>query len=132
MVAALLLAAIMHLQERMRRSPAFVRHQTGTYYKQNGFTKDGCMFRLFKFRSMKVDIKKYGVPRLNRRDVDSRITKIVEVVKEHRPHKVSQLRNNLKAEMSMVGPRPERPKIASEKQLPEFKLRLLVRRGATG
>ena len=65
---------------------------------------------------------------------DDRITKVGHVIRRFRIDEIPQLFNILKGDMSIVGPRPERPEIAEdyEKDLPEFSMRLKVRAGLTG
>lgn len=65
---------------------------------------------------------------------DSRITPVGKIIRATRLDELPQLFNILKGDMSIVGPRPERPEIEAEylKELPEFGLRLQVRAGLTG
>ena len=104
------------------------------FYKQVRLTKDGKEFEIIKFRSMRVDAEKDGVARLSTGDKDPRITPIGHFIRACRFDELPQLINILKGEMSVVGPRPERPEIAKEyeKLLPEFALRLQVKAGLTG
>ena len=104
------------------------------FYKQCRLTKDGATFDVLKFRSMKVDAEKDGVARLSTGDKDDRITPIGKWIRKTRVDELPQLINILKGEMSLVGPRPERPEIAAqyEETLPEFKLRLQAKAGLTG
>lgn len=104
------------------------------FYKQNRLTKDGKIFRLIKFRSMRVDAEKDGVARLSTGDKDDRITPIGRFIRKVRIDELPQLLNILSGSMSIVGPRPERPEIAAqyEETLPEFHLRLQVKAGLTG
>ena len=103
-------------------------------YKQVRLTRDGKEFRIWKFRSMRVDAEKDGVARLSTGDNDDRITPIGRVVRKCRLDELPQLFNILMGDMSVVGPRPERPEIAKQyyKNLPDFKLRLQVKAGLTG
>ncbi len=103
-------------------------------YKQVRLTKDGKTFNVLKFRSMRVDAEKDGVARLSTGDKDDRITPIGHFIRKVRIDELPQLINILKGDMSIVGPRPERPEIAAkyEKTLPEFKLRLQAKCGLTG
>ncbi len=104
------------------------------FYKQVRLTKDGKHFNILKFRSMKVDAEKDGVARLSSGDNDDRITPVGRIVRKCRLDELPQLINILKGDMSVVGPRPERPEIAEQyyKTLPDFKLRLQVKAGLTG
>lgn len=102
-------------------------------YKQVRLTKDGKEFKIWKFRSMKVDAEKDGVARLAS-DNDDRITPIGKIVRACRFDELPQLFNILFGDMTIVGPRPERPEIAAqyEEILPSFRLRLQVKAGLTG
>jgi len=101
-------------------------------YSQKRLTKEGKIFDIYKFRSMKVDSEKNGA-RLASVD-DDRITPVGRVIRKLRIDELPQLLNILKNDMSVVGPRPERPEIAEqyEKEIPEFGLRLKVKAGLTG
>ena len=103
-------------------------------YKQVRLTKDGKEFKILKFRSMRVDAEKDGVARLSTGDNDDRITPIGRWVRKIRLDELPQLINILKGDMSVVGPRPERPEIAEQyyEFLPDFRLRLQVKAGLTG
>ena len=104
------------------------------FYRQKRLTRDGKLFEIMKFRSMRVDAEKDGVARLSQGDKDDRVTPIGRIVRRYRLDEIPQLWNILKGDMSVVGPRPERPEIAEfyYKQMPEFKLRLQVKAGLTG
>lgn len=103
------------------------------FYRQDRLTRGGKVFQIMKFRSMRTDAEKDGVARLASCD-DDRITKVGHFIRATRIDELPQLLNILKGDMSLVGPRPERPEIAAqyEQQLPEFKLRLRVKAGLTG
>lgn len=103
------------------------------FYKQTRLTKDGRTFEVLKFRSMKVSAESDGVARLATEN-DDRITPIGKVIRAIRFDELPQLINILKGDMSIVGPRPERPEIAEQylKELPAFNLRLQVKAGLTG
>ncbi len=101
-------------------------------YKQDRLTKDGAVFQVYKFRSMRVDSEKNGA-RLAMKG-DSRVTPVGKVLRNIHFDELPQLLNILKGDMSMVGPRPERPEIAAQytKEIPEFPYRLKVKAGLTG
>lgn len=103
-------------------------------YAQCRLTKDGKKFMLHKFRSMRVDAEKDGVARLSTGENDSRITPIGRVIRACRLDELPQMLDILRGDMSIVGPRPERPEIAAqyEEDLPEFALRLQAKAGLTG
>lgn len=102
-------------------------------YKQIRLTKDGKEFTILKFRSMKVDAEKDGIARLVSEN-DDRITPIGRIIRMIRFDELPQIFNILKGDMSIVGPRPERPEIAKQYEniYPSFKLRLQVKAGLTG
>lgn len=104
------------------------------FYKQDRLTKDGKVFKVLKFRSMRVDAEKDGVARLSTGSKDDRITPVGRIIRKVRIDELPQLLNILGGSMSVVGPRPERPEIAQqyEQELPEFRLRLQVKAGLTG
>ena len=104
------------------------------FYKQCRLTKDGRRFDIIKFRSMKVDAEKDGVARLSTGETDDRITPVGRVIRKFRLDELPQLINILKGDLSICGPRPERPEIAAQycETLPEFALRLQVKAGLTG
>lgn len=104
------------------------------FYRQRRLTKDGKEFDVLKFRSMRVDAEKDGVARLSTGEKDDRITPVGRVIRKIRFDELPQLFNILKGDMSIVGPRPERPEIAKqyEQELPEFSLRLQAKAGLTG
>ena len=104
------------------------------FYRQCRLTKDGKRFHVLKFRSMRVDAEKDGVARLSTGDADPRITPVGHFIRKCRIDELPQLINILKGDMTIVGPRPERPEIAAqyEKELPEFSLRLQAKAGLTG
>ena len=102
-------------------------------HKQTRLTMGGNEFDVYKFRSMIVDAEGDGVARLAS-EHDVRVTPIGKVIRRTRIDELPQLINILKGEMSLVGPRPERPQIAAEyrEYMPEFDYRLKVRGGLTG
>ena len=104
------------------------------FYKQRRLTQDGKEFDVLKFRSMRVDAEKDGVARLSTGDNDDRITKVGRFIRKVRIDELPQLLNIIGGSMSVVGPRPERPEIASQymKEMPEFSLRLQAKAGLTG
>ena len=104
------------------------------FYKQRRLTKDGAAFDVLKFRSMRVDAEKDGVARLSTGEHDDRITPVGRIIRKYRLDELPQLLNILAGQMSLVGPRPERPEIAAqyEQELPEFALRLQAKAGLTG
>ncbi|MBR6670810.1 MAG: sugar transferase [Ruminococcus sp.] len=102
-------------------------------YKQCRLTQDGKEFNVLKFRSMVVDAEKNGGPQLCTEN-DDRITAVGKILRKCRFDEFPQLINVLRGDMSLVGPRPERPELVDEykKQMPEFEYRLRVKAGLTG
>ena len=102
------------------------------FYKQERLTLDKKVFYVLKFRSMRVDSEKSGA-RLAMKG-DSRITPVGRVIRNIHFDELPQIFNILKGDMSLVGPRPERPEIAEEyrREIPEFDYRLKVKAGLTG
>ncbi len=103
-------------------------------YKQCRLTRGEKLFYIYKFRSMRVDAESDGVARLSTGDVDDRVTPVGKIIRKLRIDELPQLFNILSGDMTVVGPRPERPEIALkyQEQLPEFNLRLQVKAGLTG
>ena len=103
------------------------------FYKQVRLTKNRKVFKILKFRSMRTDAEKNGIARLSTKD-DDRITPVGKIIRKIRFDELPQLFNILKGDMTIVGPRPERPEIAEqyEKEIPSFDLRLQVKAGLTG
>lgn len=104
------------------------------FYKQERLTKNGKKFMIHKFRSMRVDAEKDGVARLSSGENDDRITPVGRFIRKCRIDELPQLIDILSGNLSVVGPRPERPEIAEEymKEIPEFQLRLQAKAGLTG
>ncbi len=103
------------------------------FYRQTRLTRDAKEFLLYKFRSMIVDAEKDGIARLAQKN-DNRITPVGRFLRRTRMDELPQLLNILSGDMSLVGPRPERPEIARlyEEFFPEFSLRLKAKAGLTG
>lgn len=101
--------------------------------KQDRLTKDGKVFTLYKFRSMVVDAEKDGIARLATQD-DDRITPVGKIIRAARLDELPQLFNIFSGDMSVVGPRPERPEIAAQylEIMPQFDYRLKFKAGLTG
>ena len=96
------------------------------FYTQKRLTKDGEVFDILKFRTMVSDAEKDGKARLS--------TKVGNILRLTRLDELPQLINIIYGQMSLVGPRPERPEIAAEyeKEIPEFTMRLKMKAGLTG
>lgn len=102
-------------------------------YTQQRLTRNGKVFEIYKFRSMRIDSEADNIARLAAKD-DQRITPIGKLLRKSHFDELPQLFNILKGDMSIVGPRPERPDIAEQysKVIPEFSYRLKVKAGLTG
>ena len=89
-------------------------------------------FKLYKFRSMYRDAEKQGVQWAQKRD--SRVTKVGHWLRLLRIDELPQLWNVLRGDMSLIGPRPERPEFDSQlaAAIPYYTLRYLVKPGITG
>jgi len=103
------------------------------FYRQNRLTQDGRVFSICKFRTMVQDAEKDTGARLAS-DNDDRVLPVGKFLRRTRLDELPQLWNILKGEMSVVGPRPERPELAEkiEEEIPEFHYRLKVKAGLTG
>lgn len=102
-------------------------------YGQTRLTQGGRPFRLLKFRSMRADAESTSGAVLAVRG-DPRVTPVGAFLRKTRLDELPQLFNVLKGEMSLIGPRPERPEIASQlsRSIPKFHRRLETRAGLTG
>lgn len=101
-------------------------------YKQPRLTINGKVFNIYKFRSMRMDSEKAGAQLAKKND--DRITPVGRVLRALHFDEFPQLINIIKGDMSLVGPRPERPEIAQQYKeiIPEFDFRLKVKAGLTG
>ncbi len=102
-------------------------------YTQQRVGKDGKVFTLLKFRSMVVDAEKAGAPQWAV-EQDPRMTRFGRMLRRSRLDELPQLVNVLRGDMSLVGPRPERPEFVQELIAlnPVYAQRLAVRPGLTG
>ena len=102
-------------------------------YHQRRCTKDEKEFEIIKFRSMVVDAEQSGEAMLAREN-DERITPVGRFIRRTRLDELPQLYNVICGDMSLVGPRPERPEIIAQykEEMPEFAFRTRVKAGLTG
>lgn len=103
------------------------------FYKQIRVTKDQKEFNILKFRSMRIDAEELSGPVLAQAE-DPRVTTLGRYIRSLRIDELPQLINVLKGDMSIVGPRPERPFFVDQfqKENPYYYLRHTVRAGITG
>jgi len=102
-------------------------------YRQTRVGLDGTLFTVFKFRSMRADAEAKTGAVWAQKD-DPRVTPVGRFIRAIRFDELPQLFNVLKGEMSVVGPRPERPEFvrALNEQIPYYRQRHCVRPGITG
>ncbi|MDY6854852.1 MAG: TIGR03013 family XrtA/PEP-CTERM system glycosyltransferase [Thermodesulfobacteriota bacterium] len=103
------------------------------FFYQKRVGKDGEVYRLVKFRSMRDNAESYTGPVWAQTD-DDRITRVGRIIRKTRIDELPQLFNVMKGHMSIVGPRPERPFFVKrlEGKVPYYSLRLCVKPGITG
>lgn len=99
------------------------------FFKQKRATKDGRIFEVYKFRTMKENVVNHSVT-----SDDDRITSVGKILRKTRMDELPQILNILKGDMSLVGPRPEMMENVHSytKEIPEFEYRLRVKAGLTG
>lgn len=102
-------------------------------YRQDRVGQGGQHFRLLKFRSMRRDAERDGVPRWAQKN-DDRVTRVGRFIRKVRLDELPQLWNVVRGDMSFVGPRPERPFFVAqlEAQIPYYAYRHIVKPGITG
>lgn len=103
------------------------------FYAQERVGLGGRTFRVIKFRSMRRDAEKDGKPRWASSN-DDRVTRVGRVIRKLRIDELPQLFNVLSGDMSLVGPRPERPYFVDQltQQIPFYAVRHCVKPGVTG
>ena len=102
-------------------------------YRQVRVGLDGATFTLLKFRSMRVDAESAGEA-LWAEESDPRITHVGRFIRRYRLDELPQIFNVLRGDMSMVGPRPERPEFVGSlaEKIPYYAVRHSVKAGVTG
>jgi exopolysaccharide biosynthesis polyprenyl glycosylphosphotransferase len=112
----------------------FIRFQDGgpVFYSQVRTGLDGKPYRIWKLRTMRVDAEHHGAQWVGRGD--SRITPLGRILRLTRLDELPQLWAVLQGQMSLIGPRPERPEFEQdlERQIPHYRLRYLMRPGLSG
>jgi exopolysaccharide biosynthesis polyprenyl glycosylphosphotransferase len=103
------------------------------FYRQTRVGKNCQLFKIYKFRTMVTDAEIDGVARWADKN-DRRITRVGSILRKYRLDELPQLFNILKGEMSIVGPRPERPEFVGEltEKIPYYGERHRVKPGLTG
>ncbi|MBK9135241.1 MAG: TIGR03013 family PEP-CTERM/XrtA system glycosyltransferase [Betaproteobacteria bacterium] len=125
LVAAPIMAVTALLIRLESRGPVF--------YRQERVGLNGRPFLVTKFRSMRTDAEKDGKPRWAAAN-DDRITRVGRVIRRLRIDELPQIFNVLKGDMSLVGPRPERPYFVEQltQKIPFYAVRHSVKPGVTG
>jgi len=103
------------------------------FYTQTRSGKGGITYTILKFRTMHQDAEADGVPRWANKD-DARATRVGRLLRKTHIDELPQFFNVLRGEMSLIGPRAERPELVLmyQQQIPFYRARLLVRPGITG
>ena len=103
------------------------------FYSQPRLGRGGRAFKIYKFRTMVQDAEADGKVRPTEEN-DPRVTRVGHFLRKTRLDELPQVLNILRGEMSIVGPRAERPELveAFQKQVPFYRARLLVKPGLTG
>jgi sugar transferase (PEP-CTERM system associated) len=102
------------------------------FYKQQRVGKNGRLFTLTKFRSMRIDAENSGPVWASK--ADDRATRVGRIIRKIRVDEIPQFLNILRGEMNFVGPRPERPHFVAQlaKEIPYYEQRHLIAPGLTG
>lgn len=102
------------------------------FFRQTRVGRGGRLFQLIKLRTMRPDAERHG-PRFAEVD-DVRATKVGRILRRTRIDELPQLLNVLRGEMTLIGPRPERPEFVAQysELIPFFRLRHSIRPGITG
>lgn len=102
-------------------------------FKQERVTRGGRIFDIYKFRTMIENAEAVSGPTMAQH-ADKRITKLGSILRSTRLDEIPQIYNIFKGDMSIVGPRPERPVFVDKfaEEIPEYKLRHRVKTGLTG
>jgi exopolysaccharide biosynthesis polyprenyl glycosylphosphotransferase len=103
-----------------------------TFNSQERVGLNGKLFRIYKLRSMRSDAEKHGA--VWAQTSDPRVTRIGRFLRLTRIDELPQLWNVLRGDMTLVGPRPERPEFTSllNKEIPGYSYRTMVKPGLTG
>ncbi|XKE93991.1 sugar transferase [Metaplanococcus flavidus] len=109
-----------------------IESEGSPFYSQERLGKNGRCFKIYKLRSMYSDAEKNG-PQWALAN-DDRITGVGRFIRKTRIDELPQLWNVLRGDMSLIGPRPERPELIKEfeKEVPNFSDRMAIKPGLTG
>lgn len=102
------------------------------FYAQERVGKNGKVFKIIKLRSMIINAEKEGAVWAAKQD--NRVTRFGKILRKMRIDEIPQFFNVLKGEMSVIGPRPERPIFVKElsEQIPFYEVRHVIKPGLTG
>lgn len=103
------------------------------FYRQKRVTRDGKVFTMLKFRSMRIDMKEQGGAHWTEEN-DPRITRIGKFLRKTSLDEIAQFLNVIQGSMSLIGPRPERPELEKvfEKEIPGYNMRHRMKAGISG
>ena len=110
----------------------FFANRGPLFYAQERVGKNGKIFKIYKLRSMVTDAEKDGAQFAQKGDI--RVTKFGRFLRKTRVDEIPQFINVIKGDMSIIGPRPERPVFVKElaEKLPFYEVRHLIKPGVTG
>jgi exopolysaccharide biosynthesis polyprenyl glycosylphosphotransferase len=105
----------------------------GIFYSQERIGLNGRIFRIYKFRSMRADAEQ-ATGAVFSKPGDARVTRVGRIMRKTRLDELPQIWNVLRGDMSIVGPRPERPEHVQRltEKIPFYRTRLVIRPGLTG
>ena len=110
----------------------FLEDRNSIFYTQIRTGLNGRTFKIIKFRSMKINAEKDGIQWSSKND--NRITKVGKLIRATRLDELPQLFCVIKGDMSLIGPRPERPEIEKKllKDIPYYNYRNVIKPGISG